>query len=426
MAETLTRENVPRRGPRVAAWGLAGLLAAVLAVAGAVWLPPLLVRADVGAGRLDPVQTVHATDRARDTVMLGLAGLCGLAGAGVWAAWALRERRGRWHGRLTERFGAAIRDLSSDRLDVRLAAVYGLEGMLRGDPADTRLVAELLTGYVRAEAPAGEHDRGEPPPLQVRAPAVQAVMSVLGRIPMPERDALPLQLNATDLRRASLLGARLRRAVLTDAQLDGAVLSSAQLQDAFLNRASMNGAVLGNASMERAVLLDASLRGAVLIGAQLDDAALGGADLDGAHLLGARLPRANLDRVTMEEAVLIGAHLEHATVTAARLGGAVLTHAHLGSADLAGSDLRLADLRHCDLRRADLRGADLRRADLTGADLRGAELVDADLRGARAGDSTRWPGGFDPARAGVRRDTGAPRTPRMLEPPVQETRPTGA
>jgi uncharacterized protein YjbI with pentapeptide repeats len=312
-------------------------------------------------------------------VLLGLAGLGGLAGAAVWATGPIRERRGRWRGRLTERFAAAIRDLSDDRLDVRLAAVYGLEGMLRGPAPDCRLVAELLTGYVRAEAPARPGAPGtEPLQLQVRAPAVQAVMSVLGRIPMPERDILPLQLNGTDLRRASLLGARLRHAVLTDALLDGAVLTAAHLQDAFLNRAVLDGAVLGNAHLERAVLLEASLRGTVLVGAYLDEAALGGANLDGAHLLGARLPGANL----------------------------------------AGSHLRLADLRRADLRRADLRGADLRRADLTGADLRGTDLVEADLRDARANAMTRWPSGFKPGRAGVRIDAGLPRgTPRLLEAP---------
>jgi uncharacterized protein YjbI with pentapeptide repeats len=422
MAETLAHvEMPPRRWAAGVAWVLGGLVLAGLAVAGAVWLPVLLINVDVGprAAQLSPDQAARAADRARDTVLLGLAGLGVLAGAAVWATGPIRERRSRWRGRLTERFAAAIRDLSDDRLDVRLAAIYGLEGMLRGPAPDSRLVAELLTGYVRSEAPARPGEPGtEPLQLQVRAPAVQAVMSVLGRIPMPERDVLPLQLNGTDLRRASLLGARLRHAVLTDALLDGAVLTAAHLQDSFLNRAVLDGAVLGNAHLERAVLLEASLRGTVLVGAYLDDAALGGANLDGAHLLGARLPGANLDRASMEEAVMISAHLEGATVTAARLGGAVLTAAHLGGADLAGSDLRLADLRRADLRRADLRGADLRRADLSGADLRGTDLVESNLRGARANAMTRWPSGFNPGRAGVRMDAGLPRaTPRLLEAP---------
>ena len=51
-------------------------------------------------------------------------------------------------------------------------------------------------------------------------------------------------------------------------------------------------------------------------------------------------------------------------------------------------------------------GADLWGANLWGANLRGANLGDADLGDANLGDArsdrwTRWPGGFDPDKAGV-------------------------
>jgi uncharacterized protein YjbI with pentapeptide repeats len=401
---------------RTALATVAAVAAAVVAVAA---LPPLLVRRDLGDAQLDPAGLAAAVNQARVTVLLALAALAAVTMAGLWTRAALRRRRESWRGELTGRFAEAIRNLASDRLDQQLEAVYALEGMLRSSASDTRLIAELLTTYVRASAgPATQRD-GDAAPLQIRAPAVQAVMSVLARIPVPERDALPLQLNGTDLRRASLLGARLRGAVLTDADLSGTVLTSAQLQDAFLNRARLEGAVLGAAHLERAVLLGANLRKAVLVGAHMEGTVATRADLRGAHLLGARLDRANLDRARLEDAILLGAHMEQAILTGGRLGRAVLTGACLREADLTGSNLRGADLRRADLRRAQLRGADLRGADLGAANLTSAGLAQADLREARADDDTRWPLNFDPLAAGVVHDSGVPGPvrPRLLEPP---------
>ena len=104
----------------------------------------------------------------------------------------------------------------------------------------------------------------------------------------------------------------------------------------------------------------------------------------------------------------------------ADLGGADLWGADLGDANLCGADLRGANLRAnlrdanlgganlggADLWGANLGGANLGDANLCGADLRGANLWDANLGGANLGDArsnrwTRWPGGFDPDKAGV-------------------------
>ena len=120
----------------------------------------------------------------------------------------------------------------------------------------------------------------------------------------------------------------------------------------------------------------------VLDGEALAREHLYGADLRGADLYGADLRRADLRR--------------------ANLRGADLRGADLRGAYLRGADLYGADLRGADLRRANLRGADLRRADLRRANLRGADLYGADLCGAVASAYTRWPDGFDAAKAGVR------------------------
>ena len=100
--------------------------------------------------------------------------------------------------------------------------------------------------------------------------------------------------------------------------------------------------------------------------------------------------------------------------------GITLTEAVLTQADLKGADLSYADLAEADLSHANLRGADLsyavlRGANLTSADLRGAMLIGTDLRetqlhNAQLTDAdydpleTRFPAGFDPDAARMKRD----------------------
>ena len=75
--------------------------------------------------------------------------------------------------------------------------------------------------------------------------------------------------------------------------------------------------------------------------------------------------------------------------------------ADLGGANLWGANLGGADLGDANLGDADLRDANLWGVNLWGANLGDANLGDANLGGARSDRWTRWPGGFDPDKAGV-------------------------
>ena len=194
---------------------------------------------------------------------------------------------------------------------MRLGGIYALERIARDSPGDRATIGEVLTAYVRGHAPWPPRLPDQPPVeaaidavtfLRLRAPDVQAALTVLGRgrFADPDPDAPPLDLADTDLRRAYLRGADLRRARLyaadlrrahfEDVDLGGAALTRAHLQEAHLRGANLRDASLYGADLRDADLTDAHLAGADLRHANLQGTKLDGADLRGARLEGTGLP----------------------------------------------------------------------------------------------------------------------------------------
>jgi uncharacterized protein YjbI with pentapeptide repeats len=295
-------------------------------------------------------------------------------------------------GQASERFTRAIDQLGSDRREVQLGGIYGLEQIAQQAARDNRLaVAEVLVAYLHRRAPR----RAQPPPdatsvdeLRIRAPDVQAALTVLGRRETVATDP-PLDLRTLDLRHADLRGA-----ILRDADLRGADLRSADLSDADLRAVDLQSATLSAAYLNRAVLHDALLTRA---------------DLHGTDLYDANLHDANLSGANFRFASLNGADLRGAVFNDADLRGAVFNDADLRAAYLNDADLRGAVLLGTDLRGASLRDASLRGARLLHADLRDADLRGADLRGATADQSTIWPDRFDWQGRGVQQEQHSPR-----------------
>jgi Pentapeptide repeats (8 copies) len=326
--------------------GVAGLLAVVLVAA-----PPWFVHDR-------SLEGLKAQNEVRTTLLQGLGGVVLLVGA----YFTYRQLRTTREGQITERYTRAIDQLGHAQLDVRLGGIYALERIARDSPADRPTIGEVLTAFVRSHAPWPPRLPGQyvatalihqVPELQVRAPDVQACLTVLGRggFAQLEGQGDRLDLHAVDLRHARLVGAN---------------LEGANLVGAHLERANLVGAHL-----EGAVLAEANLEGANLAGTHLEGAVLAGADLERAYLGGARLEETILSTANLERAYLAGAHLE----------GAILLAAHL--------------------ERANLSDAHLERANLSSADLERAILDGARLEEAMADKHTSWPAGFDWRAAGV-------------------------
>ncbi len=215
---------------------------------------------------------------------------------------------------ITNRFTQAIGQLGAElkegmpNLEVRLGAIYALERIARDSPRDHWTIVEILTAYVRQNAPFRLHSR--PPgetqsaeadaesPAEQEGPEpradIQGALTVLGRRIAPKDwpEPAPVDLGRTDLRGAGLRDAHLERANLLGSCLDGADLSRARLA------------------------------GANLTGAYLREADFLETDLTGANLFNAHLERARFYGTVMDRTNLVEAHADGAVFFGARLEGA--------------------------------------------------------------------------------------------------------
>jgi hypothetical protein len=253
---------------------------------------------------------------ARATLLQSLGGLALLLGA-FYTYQQVQTGRRQLHvaqqRQVTERFTRAIDQLGNENLDVRLGGIYALEHIARDSPNDQATIAEILTAYIRTHAPwpptlPGQYVATAPiedvPELQVRAPDVQASLTVLGRggfaEQMPELTDR-LDLHEVDLRKAYVLHANLLGADLSGANLAGAVLVGVNLE-----RASLSDVNLAKAHMLGCDFTYSDLHSANLEKAHIEGAILIVAGLAGANLSGAYLERADLESAYLENAVADG------------------------------------------------------------------------------------------------------------------------
>src|SRR5262249_5217227 len=207
-------------------------------------------------------------------------------------------------GQITDRYNAAITNLGSSNIEVRLGGIYALQRLMQDSRRDESTVFSVLCAFVRDQAS----------PEKKPATDILAALLVIGTREKPREEPLGCDFSGADLSGVDLAGADLIRTSLHDADLTGAILDNA-----FLVRADLISAKLGNAH----------LNGVYAPNALLADAKLGGAHLRSANLVGA-----NLVGATLIGADLTGADLSHADLSAANLTGATLDLAHVDGANL--------------------------------------------------------------------------------------------
>ncbi|MCX5345962.1 pentapeptide repeat-containing protein [Streptomyces atratus] len=244
------------------------------------------VRVLTGKDRADAVNAV------RQTVLAALAGITVLAGLVYTArSYALSRR-----GQVTERFRAAIEQLASGKLEVRLGGVYSLEHVLTESPQDHTAIVNVLAGFIRNTTHRGPSNEPLALPHErnpshrdvawgIELPAdLQAAANVLAR--RPDRH----EPRRVDLRSAGLAGLSLRHfefdsppslswMFLTSADLRRADLRGVDFRRSILNYADLCLAWLGKARLDGVGLFAADLRGA-----QMNEAILVQTDLRAADL----------------------------------------------------------------------------------------------------------------------------------------------
>ena len=266
---------------------------------------------------VDAYRLATLEDEHRRTLAQILAG-CGLL-VGLYLTWrrivatednvrvAEETVRVAEEGHITDRFTKAIAQLGDKEMAIRLGGIYALERLAKDSEKDHGPIMEVLTAYVRENAPRQEEDpqkAAEKPPTDI-----QAILTVIVR---RETTGNNRRNDRLDLSNTHLAGVIILGADLSEANLGGANLSGAHLVGA-----DLSGATLGWAVSNRAGLMLAGLMFSDPGGANLSEANLGGANLSEANLNGA-----HLSRTFLSEADLNGADLNGADLNGAHLSGA--------------------------------------------------------------------------------------------------------
>jgi uncharacterized protein YjbI with pentapeptide repeats len=294
-------------------------------------------------------------------------------------------------GHITDRFTKAIEQLGKfdgdkPNIEVRLGGIYALERIAHDSPRDHWTIMEVLTAYVRQNAPATPPGVApEKPPPEKPCTDIQAILTVLRRRLVGTKREHPDQ-------RIDLSSTHLQGAYLENANLRHSNFYKASLQDANLRHANLQGANLRHAKLQSARLSDANLQGAHLSDADLQRAAdLRDANLQGADLTSAKLQGADLSGAKLQGAVLRDANLQGADLTSAKLQGANLRDASLQGTILRQANLQGVYLTSANMQDTNLRDANLRGADLTLANLQGARNLTPDqIRSAAPSEETHY------------------------------------
>ncbi|MEM0942974.1 MAG: pentapeptide repeat-containing protein [Pseudomonadota bacterium] len=209
-------------------------------------------------------------------------------------------------GQITDRINKAVAQLGAEKtvkdatgertvpnLEVRLGGIYALERIAQDSLRDHIQVMEILTAYIRHNAPARDpslpdHEarhshktmKKEPPRIDI-----QASISVIGRrgdrqINKEHAESYRLDLKGCNLRLANMSGVKfnLSHALLSHSFLDSTDLDGAQMMGCDLSHCYMHGTMLNGTRLDKADLYKAELHGAKFSAVRLDRANLRNAD----------------------------------------------------------------------------------------------------------------------------------------------------
>ncbi len=203
----------------------------------------------------DPKDRAELENDARATLAQILGGAFLLFG--LYFTW--RTIQVSQEGQITERFTRAIDQLGSERsngtpnLEVRIGGIYALERIAKDSEQDHRPIMEILSAYVRENAPGSSRERlkksaipkefmppaGAPDDILVELAQrpkpktdIQAILTVLGRCKSLFKSGEDKNINLirTNLGGANLRAAKLRRTSLWDCNLEHADLNEADLE----------------------------------------------------------------------------------------------------------------------------------------------------------------------------------------------------
>ena len=173
-------------------------------------------------------------------------------------------------GHITDQINKAVENLGANRgdgttanIEMRMGAIYALERLAQDSARNHIMVLEILSSYIRNNAPREdsdtEADTDNPPRIDI-----QIALTVIGRNPAKTKkgENFSVDLQGCDLQNADLNKAQLQGAYFYGAQLQGADFDEAQLQGAYFHEAKLQGAYFYGAKLQKAEFHRAELQGA--------------------------------------------------------------------------------------------------------------------------------------------------------------------
>jgi uncharacterized protein YjbI with pentapeptide repeats len=302
---------------------------------------------------------------------------------------------------------------------VRLGGIYALERIARDSEYDHWPVMEILTAFVREQAPAQSMppdktavkiETKESRHSQRLLAMIQTLLAInTGLRPHQRKELAEFEAfltttlghpesTTTHEKSDSQVNTALEplaQQLLPIVQLQWAALTSLKSLEqnlrpdlqAILTVLGRRVRTFGNGESQQLDLHNTNLQNAKLGGAQLQGVDLSGAQLQGAFLGGAQLQNAFLAKAQLQGAFVANAQLQGARLEDAQLQGAFLVNTQLQGARLEYAQLQGAFLWKTQFLAADLTGAQLQDANLAGAQLLHANLTGAQLQGAFLGDT---------------------------------------
>ena len=309
-----------RQEPIVA--GSLGILIIVLIIVPIIWFIP---QWQVPVSGLSLKDRLHQINENRKTVAQIVGGVFILVG--LYIAWVRSEAARKMvevnrEQQLTDLYVKAVEQLGSEKLQIRLGGIYALERIARESLKDHWPIMEVLTAFVRENAPRREEEpmvetrKDVAIPIDPWSPTekpptdIQAVLTVLGR-------------------RARTYGQGEEHPLdLRDTHLAGANLFKANLQGAIFKRANLKEAIFINASLQNSDLSGSNLHFAQLNGANFQGSYFNKANLKETNFYEGNLQLANFYGANLMHAKLIKANLQNACLIEANLKGTLLMEAH--------------------------------------------------------------------------------------------------
>ena len=233
-------------------------------------------------------------------------------------------------GQVTDRYNAAITNLGSRSVEVRLGGIYALQRLMEDSPRDQPTIVAVLCAFVRNETTESVIPVASESPEWGMPTDIAAAIAVVANRDINHdghNRIAKISRIFVDFSGAKLVDANLRVLKLRSANFSDADLRSAHFSFANADKAAFDGADLTDADFTFGQLAFATFGGSKLRRTDLSSANLAHAEFDGADLHGADLSGTDLIYTTFSDANLSGADFEDAKVKVTSFVGANLTNA---------------------------------------------------------------------------------------------------